>query len=150
MLPFDDVIDFLHMAFWMESFELRNPLHWRHMGAMASRVTGTLLIVQQLLRVNKQEDNLSILPALCEGNPPVTSCSPNKRPVMWKVYYFDRNYTEIHYWGTSHFSDGLFQWRICNTGLQGIHSYLLVVSQHYTENWRSSFTPSTRAGPSLH
>ena len=27
--------DFLHMAFWMESFDLPNPLHWRHMGAMA-------------------------------------------------------------------------------------------------------------------
>ena len=32
--------DFLHMAFWMESFDLKNPLHWRHMGAMASRVAG--------------------------------------------------------------------------------------------------------------
>ena len=32
--------DFLHMAFWMESFDLPNPFHWRHMGAMASRVTG--------------------------------------------------------------------------------------------------------------
>ena len=32
--------DFLHMAFWMESFDLPNPLHWRHMGAMVSQVTG--------------------------------------------------------------------------------------------------------------
>ena len=32
--------DFLHMVFWMESFDLPNPYHWRHMGAMASRVTG--------------------------------------------------------------------------------------------------------------
>ena len=32
--------DFLHMAFWMESFDFPNTLHWRHMGAMASRVTG--------------------------------------------------------------------------------------------------------------
>ena len=31
--------DFLHMTFWMESFDSPNPLHWRHMGAMASRVT---------------------------------------------------------------------------------------------------------------
>ena len=28
--------------------------------------------------------------------------------VMWKVYHFDRKYTEIHSWGTNHFSDGLF------------------------------------------
>ena len=32
--------DFLHMAFWMASFDLPNPLHWRHIGAMASRSTG--------------------------------------------------------------------------------------------------------------
>ena len=32
--------DFLHMAFWMESFDLPNQLHWRHIGAMASRATG--------------------------------------------------------------------------------------------------------------
>ena len=32
--------DFLHMAFWIESFDLPNPLHWRHIGAMASRATG--------------------------------------------------------------------------------------------------------------
>ena len=50
----------------MESFDLPNPLHWCHMDAMASLI-------------------ISILPALCEGNPPVTSVSPNQGTVMWKV-----------------------------------------------------------------
>ena len=142
---------------------------------------------------------MPILPALCEENPPVTSGSPNKGPLMLKVYYFDRNYAESHSWGTRHLSDGIFyhysdvimstmaseitsftmvystvysgagerehqssaslafvrglhwwpvnsphkgpvtrkifpfddviMWRICITGLEGIHSYLLAVSQ---------------------
>ena len=142
---------------------------------------------------------MSILTALCEENPPVISGSPNKGQLMLKVYYFDRNYTASHSWGTRHFSDGLFyhysdvimstvasqiasftivystvysgvgerkhqssaslafvrgihrspvnsphkwpvtrkmfpfddviMWRICITGLQGIYSYLLAVSQ---------------------
>ena len=93
---------------------------WR-LGSLA-----TPLIIQHLLRLNNWEDNMSILTALCEGNPPVTSCSPNKGPAMQKVYYFDRNYSENHSWGTSHFSDGLFYWRICITGL---HSCFWMVSQ---------------------
>ena len=28
------------MAFLMESFDLPNPLHWCHMGAMASQIIG--------------------------------------------------------------------------------------------------------------
>ena len=68
----------------------------------------TLLIVQQLLHVNKLEENMSILPALCEKTPQVTSGSPNKGPLMLTVYYFDRNYTDSHFSGTRHFSDGLF------------------------------------------
>ena len=69
---------------------------------------------------------MSILPALCEGNPPITSVSPNQGTVMWKVsHYFNRNYKEIHSWGTSHFPDGLFHWCICISGLKGIHSYFI-------------------------
>ena len=33
---------------------------------------------------------MSLLPALCKENPPVTSGSPNKGPLTLKVYYFDR------------------------------------------------------------
>ena len=52
----------------------------------------TLLIVQQLLQANKYENKMSILPAFCEGNPPVISGSPNQGTVMWKVLcYFNRN-----------------------------------------------------------
>ena len=51
---------------------------------------------------------MSILPALCKENPPVTSGSPIKGPLMLKVYYFDRNYAESHSGETRHFSDGLF------------------------------------------
>ena len=47
------------------------------MGAMASRIT---------------EDKISILPTLCKENPPVISGSPNKGPLMLKVYYFYKNY----------------------------------------------------------
>ena len=68
----------------------------------------TLLIVQQLLHVNKLEENMYILPALCEKTPQVTSGSPNKGPLMLTVYYFDKNYTDSHSSGTRHFSDGLF------------------------------------------
>ena len=169
---------------------------------------------------------MSILPALCKDNPPVTSGSPIKGPLMLKVYYFDRNYAESHSGGTRYFSDGLFyhysdvimstvespitsftivnstvysgkgerdqssaalafvrgihwwpvnsphkgpvtrkmfpfddviMWRICITGLQGMHSCLLAVTtyitlfvQQYTEYWRPSFTPSARVGPPLH
>ena len=118
--------NFLHMAFWMESFDLPNPLHWRHMGAMASRVTGNSTDCSAVPSGKQVRRQVVHVTALCEGKPPVTSCS-NKGPVMWKVYYFD--YTEIHSWGTSHFSDGLFWWRICITELQGVHSYLLVVNQ---------------------
>ena len=35
---------------------------------------------------------MSILPALCQGNPLFTSVSPNQGTVMWKVsHYFNRN-----------------------------------------------------------
>ena len=57
---------------------------------------------------------MSILPALCEENPPVTSGSPNKGPLMLKVYYFDRNYTEKSFLGSKTFFWWpilLLQWR---------------------------------------
>ena len=50
---------------------------------------------------------MSISPALCKENPPVTSGSPIKGPLMLKVYYFASNYAESHSGGTRHFSDGL-------------------------------------------
>ena len=166
------------------------------MGAMAYRITDNSAdcSAASSRKHYKLEDKISILPALCKENPPVTSGSPNKGPLMLKVYYFDRNYAENHSSGTRHFSDGLFyhysdvirgtvaspitsftivysgkgerdqssaslafvrgihwwpvksphkgpvtrkmfpfhdviMWRICITGLQGIHSCLLAVSQ---------------------
>ena len=98
--------DLLHMAFWMESFDLPNPLHWRHMGAMTSRVTGNYTDCSAAPSGKQVRRQLVHITGPLWGEP--TSCSPNKGPAMWKVYYFDRNYSEIHSWGTSHFSDGLF------------------------------------------
>ena len=160
---------------------------------------------------------MSILPALCKENPPVTSGSPIKGSLMLKVYYFDWNYAENHSGGTRHFSDGLFyhysdvimstvaspitsftivystvysgkgerdqssaslafvrgihwwpvnsphkrpvtrkmfpfddviMWRICITGLQGIHSCLLAVSQP-TKRCLCNNIPNTEGHPSL-
>ena len=97
---------YLHMAPWMESFDLSKPLRWGHIGAMASRITGNstdCLATCSDKQVRRHE--MSILEAFYEGNPPETGDSPNKGPVMCIVpYYFDRNYTEIHSWGTSHYS----------------------------------------------
>ena len=90
------------------------------MSAMASQITSVSIVYSTVgpapsgKQVRRQVVHITGL--FCEGNPPVTNCSPNKAPVMWKVHYFDRNYTEIHFWGTSHFSDGLFYRRICTSG----------------------------------
>ena len=123
--------DFLHMVFWMESFDLPNPQHWRHMGAMASRsrVTGNFTDCSAAPSGKQVRRQIVHITGPLWGKPQVTSCSPNKGPVIWKVYYFDRNCTEMHSCGTSHFSDGKFYWRICITEIQGIQSYLLVVCQ---------------------
>ena len=100
------------------------------MGAMASRVPGNSTDCSAAPSDKQLKRQVVHITGLfCGRNPSVTSCSPNKGPVMWKVYYFDRIYTETLSCGTSHFSDGLFYRRIRITGLQGIHSHLLVVSQ---------------------
>ena len=79
---------------------------------------------------------MSILPALCKENPPVTSGSPIKGPLMLKVYYFDRNYAESHSGGTRHFSDGLFYHYsdvIMSTVASPITSFTIVNSTVYSE-----------------
>ena len=86
VFPFDDVIviSCIWHSEWNHSIY---QIHYTGVTWALWRLesVATLLTVQQLLQVNKYEDKLSILPALCEGNPPVTSCSPNKGQVTWKV-----------------------------------------------------------------
>ena len=88
--------DLLHMAFWMESFDLPNPLHWRHMGALTSRVTGNSTDCSAAPSGKQVRRQIVHITGPLWGES--TSCSPNKGPAMWKVYYFDRNYSEIHFW----------------------------------------------------
>ena len=85
---------------------------------------------------------MSILPALCKENPPVTSGSPIKGPLMLKVYYFDRNYAESYSRGTRCFSDGLFYHYsdvIMSTVESPITSFTNVYSTVYSgKRWKRS------------
>ena len=75
-------------------------------------------------------------------NPPATSGSPNKGSLMLKVYYFDRNLSENHSWGTRHFFDGLFY--------HYIHIIMSTVASHITSFVIVYSTVYSRAGEKEH
>ena len=114
------------------------------MGAMASRITDNSAdcSAASSRKHYKLEDKISILPALCKENPPVTSGSPNKGPLMLKVYYFDRNYAEKSFLGNKTF----FWWPILSLQLRhkghgGVSNHQLydcLLNRLFRKRWKRS------------
>ena len=114
------------------------------MGAMASRITDNSAdcSAASSRKHYKLEDKISILPALCKENPPVTSGSPNKGPLMLKVYYFDRNYAEKSFLGNKTF----FWWPILSLqwrhkghgGVSNHQLYDCLLNRLFRKRWKRS------------